>query len=301
MELKGNNMGDIGPSGEAEKSNVEIPGENKVAASSIIQAKACDTCKVQPSKYCCPGCGAKSCSLHCVKSHKESIGCSGKRVRTEFKPMKELNDNDLISDYALLEEVLQEQDAAKRLRDSLGQQKRYLPPALAAIQKQARNRNIQLLLLPDGMSRRKVNSSYYNKKRKCIFWRVKWIFEPGGTHLVDDKVDENTHLRDVLKAHLESTPEVAPSVRQSLQPFVDAGLEGVHLYTREPSPANVPKYAEISLARPLGAELAGRVVTEFPIIHVVLASEAHKYQTCRAEKIAQLPQPSSSVEHVASI
>ena len=57
----------------------------------------CEVCKEQPSKYKCPGCQCRTCSLTCVRQHKESAGCSGKRNRLAFVPLKEFNDKHLLS------------------------------------------------------------------------------------------------------------------------------------------------------------------------------------------------------------
>lgn len=56
----------------------------------------CEECGQNPSKYKCPGCSLRTCSLPCVKSHKQRTSCTGKRPTT-FVPLSEFNDNLLIS------------------------------------------------------------------------------------------------------------------------------------------------------------------------------------------------------------
>ena len=47
----------------------------------------------------------RTCSLRCVKHHKTRIGCSGERDRAAFIATKEFREEDLLSDYTLLEEL----------------------------------------------------------------------------------------------------------------------------------------------------------------------------------------------------
>ena len=41
----------------------------------------------------CPGCSVRSCSLPCVKAHKQHTGCTGKRQQTQFVPLSQFDDN----------------------------------------------------------------------------------------------------------------------------------------------------------------------------------------------------------------
>lgn len=65
----------------------------------------CEECKSNPSKYKCPGCLVHSCSLPCVKAHKERTGCTGKRNQTQFVPLSQFDDNILLSGTYTLETV----------------------------------------------------------------------------------------------------------------------------------------------------------------------------------------------------
>ncbi|KAH9309065.1 hypothetical protein KI387_036976, partial [Taxus chinensis] len=125
----------------------------------------CEECRENPFKYKCPGCGLRSCSLPCVKVHKERTHCTGKRNRTQFVPLSQFDENWLISDYNMLEEVLRMTESARRSRAGAGDSKtaRFMPSGKKALYNQARNRNTNLLLQPKGMSKNKINRSYYDK------------------------------------------------------------------------------------------------------------------------------------------
>lgn len=76
------------------------PEESKELATKSSNPEAgstCQVCKTKPSKYKCPGCCVRTCSLPCVKAHKESTGCNGKRQLTQFVPLDSFDDNLLIS------------------------------------------------------------------------------------------------------------------------------------------------------------------------------------------------------------
>ncbi|KAF6148552.1 hypothetical protein GIB67_042511 [Kingdonia uniflora] len=149
----------------------------------------CNECNLNPSKYTCPGCSLRSCSLPCVKSHKQRTSCMGKRPRSEFVPFSQFDDNLLISDYNLLEEVKRVADSAQRLRNGLcGKPYFKLPDKLRFLKNAAYRRNTKLLLLPSGMSMREKNNSWYNIKKKSIFWTIEWRFHSADVVLTDHGV-----------------------------------------------------------------------------------------------------------------
>ncbi len=39
--------------------------------------KLCEECSDAAARYCCPGCGVRTCSLPCSKAHKEASGAVG--------------------------------------------------------------------------------------------------------------------------------------------------------------------------------------------------------------------------------
>ena len=68
------------------------------------RATECEVCHEQAAKYTCPGCSMRSCSLDCVKNHKGTTGCTGKRS-CEFYTVSEMNENTLRDDFFFLKEV----------------------------------------------------------------------------------------------------------------------------------------------------------------------------------------------------
>lgn len=75
----------------------------------------CQICNTHESKYKCPKCGMKTCSLACCKQHKADNCCDGKRDKASFVGIKEFNENNLRNDYHFLENVLGSKKSAERI------------------------------------------------------------------------------------------------------------------------------------------------------------------------------------------
>lgn len=209
----------------------------------------CQLCS-KPAKYRCPACAVASCSLECSRAHKAAVGgCSGKRDRAAFKDIREFTDADVVSDYRFLEEALLEKDRAKRWRPQFGggsgaAARSDRPPAaakvIALLTQQAKARGVELFCMPDGMARRVSNTTFYDRRRDLLQWRVEWIFHAtpsntsgdigsgagsdgnggGGSRggvggapkprpvakAEDTKMDETTTLLAALQKHLEQGP-----------------------------------------------------------------------------------------------
>eukprot|EP00798_Chlamydomonas_sp_ICE-L_P006710 gene6710-3380_t len=238
----------------------------------------CDMCTSVAAKYTCPGCLKHTCSLGCIKKHKEESGCTGKRDKLKYVPMKEMNDSTLMSDFHVLEEIKRADDIAKRCRPPFP--KARLPVHLDNLVRQAQQRRVELVLMNPGMSRRLSNSTRYDTRNRKMMWRLEWLFEglpDGGTKMVDDRVQEDATLAEVLSSHLELQPGTAAK-QFLLRDYADIGVSGLKVFMRkEGTPANQPGFYSIDTTRSLGSQLAGKVVIEFPVLLVALPSEEDRY------------------------
>lgn len=59
--------------------------------------RQCEVCCTAASKYCCPRCSRRTCSLLCSNQHKSVDACSGTRDRTAFVTMQNFDDRTLMS------------------------------------------------------------------------------------------------------------------------------------------------------------------------------------------------------------
>ena len=59
----------------------------------------------EKSKYKCPKCETRSCSLTCVRKHKLQDDCDGVRDKVKYLSLQKFTDMDVVNDFRLLEEV----------------------------------------------------------------------------------------------------------------------------------------------------------------------------------------------------
>ncbi|KAL5706416.1 hypothetical protein ACHQM5_024586 [Ranunculus cassubicifolius] len=240
------------------------------------QSPLCGECGVNPSKYKCPGCSIRSCSLPCVKSHKSRTSCTGKRPRTQFVPLSQFDDNLLVSDYSLLEEAKRTAESAKRNRDGLfGYFPYKLPFKLRNLQNAAARRKTNLLLLPNGMSKREKNQTRYNFRKNLISWTIEWRFHSTDVVLVDNGVDEDTSLCSVFEKHREPGPW-----NNQLSPFFDQ-IDSLKFFIRKNAKGSKSPYRELDIKAPLGQQLVDVVIVEYPVIHVFLPSASYEFEVVK--------------------
>ncbi|RWR97156.1 zinc finger protein [Cinnamomum micranthum f. kanehirae] len=238
----------------------------------------CEECGQNPSKYKCPGCSLRTCSLPCVKSHKQRTSCTGKRPTT-FVPLSQFNDNLLISDYNFLEEAKRTAESAKRMRYGLsGYYGFKLPPSLKLLRSvAAHKRKTRVLFLPSGMSKREKNQSRYDQKAKSIFWTIEWHFHSTDVILMDNGVDENKSLNSVVEEHLKPGPW-----NHKLKPFCNEQMDSLKFFIQKfPKDPKSP-FSELNIEASLRGQLSGIVIVEYPVIHVFLPSQSCDFEIERS-------------------
>jgi len=249
--------------------------------------KACQECRKNPVLYQCPRCNFRSCSLECCKAHKVRTGCNGKRDRTAFLPVSRMDDRTMDSDYHFLEDVLGQVESSQRYLKQMGgsggnqhHKKRQRLEAQAEphpvlkisefkgplvnsnvshpkwrhFQQQASDRGVQLVFMPPGMQRHKLNKSYV--KEDAIYWTVEWCVYSAKTN--QPSVRQTTTL----------VPESA-IVEKALPTSIAPSQQYSFLMKKLPSPSNQPKYVQLSNTTTLAEALRDMTVIEYPTIDVV--------------------------------
>ncbi|KAK9909984.1 hypothetical protein M0R45_033962 [Rubus argutus] len=243
------------------------------AAAEII----CQECKAKPSKYKCPGCSIRSCSLPCVKAHKDRTACTGKRNQTQFVPMSQMDDNLLLSDYNLLEDVKRVAESAQRLRNKLCRYNNFrLPFYLKSLRGAAFSRRTKLLFLPSGMSKREKNQTRYDTRKKCITWTIEWRFHSTDVVLIDHGVNENMNLSSILENHLQPGPW-----NHQLRPFCEERLGCLKLFIRKRPKGTRSPFRELDLKVPIRQQLANLDILEYPVIYVFLPSHGIDFEVVK--------------------
>ncbi|KAL3615394.1 hypothetical protein CASFOL_041055 [Castilleja foliolosa] len=252
---------------------MEEKPEQCTSADDKNQPILCHECKINPSKYKCPGCSLRSCSLPCVNSHKKRTSCTGKRPLTSFVPVSQFDDNLLISDYNMLEDVKRIAESAQRMRVKLcGYSHFKVPFHLKSLQNAAKSRKTELLFHENGMSKRQKNQTYYNKKMKFIAWTIEWRFHSTDVVLVDHRVNENSTLASVIEKHLKPGPW-----KNSLRQFCDQSLDSLKFFTRKYPKGPESPFRQLNIREPIREQLADMVILEYPIIHVYLPTHTYDF------------------------
>ncbi|GER45178.1 HIT-type Zinc finger family protein [Striga asiatica] len=165
--------------------------------------------KSNPSKYKCPGCSLRSCSLPCVNSHKKRTASTGKRPVTSFVPIAQFDHNLLISDYNMFEDVKRVAEWAQRMRVKLcGYSHFKLPFSLKNL--------------------KNAEAAVSFKWNKFISWTIEWRFHSTDVVLVDRGIHENTTLSSVIENHLKSGPR-----NHSLKQFCEEALDSLNFFIRK--------------------------------------------------------------------
>ncbi|KAK4254643.1 hypothetical protein QN277_009996 [Acacia crassicarpa] len=239
------------------------------------ETKPCEECKSNPWKYKCPGCSIRSCSLPCVKAHKQRTGCSGKRNQTQFVPISQFDDNLLLSDYNLLEDMKRVAESARRMRTKFGSHS-MVPLHLQSLQNVARSRKTKLLLLLKGMSKREKNQSRYDYRKKFISWTIEWRFHQTDIVLVDHGVNENASFGTILEKHLKPGPWT-----HQLREFCVEELDCLKLFIRKHPKGTKSSFKELDMKAPIRNQLANVTILEFPVIHVFLPSHKVNFKVIK--------------------
>ncbi|KAI8913219.1 hypothetical protein EDD86DRAFT_199974 [Gorgonomyces haynaldii] len=117
--------------------------ETDKSAQEIDKRKLCHYCHSQ-SKYTCPTCYVRSCSLECIKKHKPY--CTVKKPK--YKPMSQITKDDLSEDFKWLNHIHENVKPLER-------QKKRKPGLLKA----ASQLGIRLHLMPIGFTKQQQNKS----------------------------------------------------------------------------------------------------------------------------------------------
>ena len=235
----------------------------------------CGVCKREQAKYTCPRCMVRTCSLACVKDHKRSTSCDGKRDRTKFMPVSSMTEADLRSDYTLLEETLRQCESARRTEPPGGPK---LPVRLAMLTQAAaaRTRGTRLLLMPQSAQRRRENTTALHRKNKHIQWRIEWFFPRVDATLTEDKVHEEAILGDHLARMLTTMASGVGTggvTRHRLRHYRE-NIDALRIVMKvEQRPANAPTYVQLDTRLCLRQCLSGLVIIGFPKLIVVLSDE----------------------------
>lgn len=167
--------------------------------STATASSSCQVCESQgaltPSKYRCPRCGVRTCSNSCVQVHKVANDCNGVRNRAAAVRKADYGEEELMSDYTLLEETNRAVDAAARQfsKELGGRPGQPLPEhskhgifgkRRRTLIETVRKRKMRIGFMPPGMQRHRENTTTVKRLKKAdgscfepaLFWRIELFF-----------------------------------------------------------------------------------------------------------------------------
>ncbi len=222
----------------------------------------CQVCEQQTAKYTCPRCSVKTCSVGCVRAHKERTACDGIRDVTGYVAKTDMSNLTLLSDYRFLEHVDRniEQLSRKRLQHRPPVKKRnFVQQTLSNI---ARDHGVSLRFLPADFSKHKKNTIRFEKRPDATFllWSVEFLFPDfdKAAHVLFP-VHQQTLLKDVL-SDLFDPAKTTPDFYFKVKEAKDKPLRAFLL--------THGKRREIDLESSLASALTGSTVFEYPTIVV---------------------------------
>lgn len=175
---------------------------------------SCEICKQNEFKYTCPRCLVKTCSVKCVKNHKEKLNCSG--IKDKFlkcRNIKEIDENNFYKDVSFINESINGVNVAnKKIYHLSHNDENVTEKKHKNLKRLAKKfRNVNFICCPNILQRFKENKSYCDAPNKKFYWSVKFIFvisdETKYEHLFTNVFDDidftlNTmldHLKDNIK------------------------------------------------------------------------------------------------------
>jgi len=222
----------------------------------------------------------------CSKQHKVESGCTGVRSRTQFIPLEKFDDNAILDDYNFLIEMERTNDQARRLAYNSASPRTYFLAQLQTFV--AQKRNIHLAFMPPIMTRRKENTTFFDKNKQKVYWKVEWIFCDGDkkVKIVDARLDESTTIHSAISTHFQD-----PLNHQTLKLFVKEGVDNLHFLLKAEF-NNKNEYYILDSSLPVSGALAYKPIIEHPTIYIVLTNNIDNYKILRDDKPAQGESPS---------
>ncbi|KAF2189472.1 hypothetical protein K469DRAFT_658334 [Zopfia rhizophila CBS 207.26] len=141
----------------------------------------CSICNNNKSKYRCPGCAARTCSLPCYKRHQQWVQCTGKRDPTKYVKKSQLaTPAGVDHDFNFITSIERGLDRAERDVNARGlaatNEVRTRPRKGQVTDRHFEAVGVKVIRAPKGLSRQKENTTHRNSKGN-IWWTIEWIHQ----------------------------------------------------------------------------------------------------------------------------
>lgn len=241
-------------------------------------------CNFDLAKYTCPKCEVKTCKLECARIHKKELNCDGIRDKTKYVPLRQITEADLMSDYVFLESCTnyasaRRTDKTKRFTS----RNRSLPIPLMRLKKAAADpeRQITLNFLLPNFDKHKANTTHYDWSSKVICWCIEWRFiNANNKIIIDERCNESQLMTELIAKYFDYSNSMS-----SLGCYRSEGLNNVALLLKaEGVRKSQNRFFSMDLTKTLKENLRGKVIIEYPVIHVIFNSQIQDYDVINEGK-----------------
>lgn len=136
------------------------------------------------------------------------------------------------------------------------------------LRKEAHKRNVRFYFLNNGSTKRKRNQSMFKAKEQAIYWLVESVFINAGNIKFNKKFSENTKVHEVVQTMLDF--ESDPQRAKQLDFYKAEGVNKLRVFLKAEGLQNCGnRYYEMNLRKSLKANLSGKIIIEYPTLHIV--------------------------------
>ena len=233
-------------------------------------AKVCSCGK--ESKYCCPRCKKRTCSLECVKAHKVENDCSGVADKASFVKLSDFDNIQMISDYKFLENI----------KESMESSHRHLLPSFCnqntqgMIRKKCIANNTIIKFMPAEFSRHKINRTCF--KDDTIKWTIELVFSDRSTKILAHDVSENFTINNLIEKY--KTESVQYSEYRFVTTFYNQ-IDTKVFYFVQADNAETNTFHALDPNITIAESLKFKTVLEFPTIYITAKPDFYKTVECK--------------------
>lgn len=183
---------------------------------------------------------------------------------------------DFMNDYYFLEEASRFTKDIKYNKTVKNQARLNL--RVIKLRKEAQKRNIRLYLLNNGLTKRKKNQSMFKGQEQTIYWHVELVFPMCFPSInLSKKFNENTKIHEILRTMLHEV-ETNPHNAKQLDFYRAESVQNLRVFLKaEGLKKSNKRYYEMDKEKSLRTNLSGKILIEYPTLHIVFNHSADDY------------------------
>ena len=258
-----------------------------------IKGAYCEICQKEKHKYRCPNCGVMTCSLKCVKTHKNLKKCDGLFKVEKFISKIAFSEKNGFKDYNYLNGMITNIDKVKK-RLSLLKKKGNSAEALRykLLRVYAKKlHEIEVKFLPFVFAKHRENLSFYFTKKRKIFWSLELFFYN------PDANDKKSFLRILSRKPVSEEMSFMEVVSEEFEFFKESKIlerginfekenikrlieeEKFYIFLEGKDEKNSGRvFSQVKFGETLANAFKKQTIIEFPKFYMVYYQDLEKFQ-----------------------